>query len=143
MSLSIFVETTCSKSALETATPECAFTFSITDLEYSLSQPLPVAKPANLASIISFSNAFFQSPWPCLSLKILFDSLIAIVVAVFSATSFANASRSKLSASGDCFTSDISSFSVTSAFAWLGCSIFTASADSVELAVTNWRLNLL
>ena len=55
ISLSIFVETVCSKSTLETPTPDMALTAFSVLFPSSVSQPLPVARPMTHASLMSDS----------------------------------------------------------------------------------------
>ena len=80
----MLVETICSKSADDTSTPDITLTFSINDFAWSLFQPFPVARPANLASITSSLNSVFQSVLPVLSPKCLFDSRIFMISDDFS-----------------------------------------------------------
>ena len=89
MSLSTPVETTCSKSADETATPESVLTFSITLCPYEvLSIPFcPVITERTLASISSSWWVSFQLELP-LSEKTLLDSLIFMISSDFSDKSF-------------------------------------------------------
>ena len=93
---------------------------------------------ASSAAFTSASSTDFSSA-SAASFAFCSACCIAILAAVSSATCFANASRSKPSGvvllSSDIFFSKIEDFSS------LGCSISTASAESIELAFTKFFLN--